>query len=182
MDHRNQAGSAERLCHGRGRDLERSAAWTIAVTPANTGMGTELSATWTASPSNATDATYTIYDGTQASGTMLGTVVVDQTKAPSGTAVSSSQFQELGVFFPTLSSSGTGTLTVVLNASSADSRVVADAIGSAAAWASTRWSDSVRTGAFVPAHIPEHAAADNARRGLRREREYRSDLFPERQI
>ncbi len=114
-----------------------SAVWTIAVTPANTGAGTELSATWTASASNATDATYTIYDGTQASGTVLGTVVVDQSKSPSGNAVGSSQFQELGVFFPTLSSSGTGTLTVVLDASSADSRVVADAIGSAAAWAST---------------------------------------------
>ncbi len=114
-----------------------SAVWTVAVTPANTGMGTELSATWTANPSNATDATYTIYDGTQASGTVLGTVVVDQTKSPSGPAAGNSHFQELGVFFPTLSASGTGTLTVVLNASSANSRVVADAIGSAAAWAST---------------------------------------------
>ena len=80
-------------------------------------------------PSNATNATYTIYDGTQASGTILGTVVVNQSEAPAGTAVGGSQFQELGVFFPTLTSSGTGTLTVVLNASSANSRVVADAIG-----------------------------------------------------
>ncbi len=68
---------------------------------------------------------------------MLGTVVVNQSAAPEGTAVGSYQFQELGVFFPTLSASGTGTLTVVLSASSANSRVVADAIGSAAAWAST---------------------------------------------
>ena len=62
-----------------------AATWAVAVTPANTGWGTELSATWTASPSNATNATYTIYDGTQASGTIIGTVVVDETKAPVGT-------------------------------------------------------------------------------------------------
>ncbi len=114
-----------------------AASWTIAVNPANTGWGTELSATWTAGSSNATEATYTVYDGTPASGTILGTVVVNQSAAPAGTAVGNYQFQELGVFFPTLSASGTGTLTVVLSASSANSRVVADAIGSAPAWAST---------------------------------------------
>jgi hypothetical protein len=114
-----------------------SAAWTIAVTPANTGKGTELSATWTPSAGNATNATYTIYDGAQASGTILGTVAVNQSAAPAGTALGGSQFQELGVFYPTLTASGTGTLTVVLNASSANSRVVADAIGSARAWASS---------------------------------------------
>jgi len=114
-----------------------SAAWTIAVTPANTGWGTEVSATWTASPSNATNATYTIYDGHQASGTIQGTVVVNQTEAPAGTADGNSQFQELGVFFPTLDSSGDGRLTVVLNARSAKGTVVADAIGAAQAWAST---------------------------------------------
>jgi Bacterial Ig-like domain (group 3) len=113
------------------------AVWTIPITPANTGWGTELSATWTASPSNATNATYTVYDGTLASGTILGTVVVNQSAAPVGTALGSFQFQEMGVFFPTLTESGTGTLTVVLDASSANSRVVADAIGSAQAWAST---------------------------------------------
>ena len=108
-----------------------SAVWTIAITPANTGWGTELSATWTASPGNATNATYTIYDGDQASGTILGTVVVNQSAAPVGTAQGNFQFQELGTFFPTLTANGTGTLTVVLNASSANSRVVADAVGSA---------------------------------------------------
>jgi autotransporter-associated beta strand protein len=114
-----------------------SAAWTVSITPTNTGWGTEVSATWTANPSNATDATYTIYDGSQTSGTILGKVVVDQTKTPVGTVDGSSQFQELGVFFPTLTTSGTGTLTVVLDAKSANGIVVADAIGSAQAWAST---------------------------------------------
>ena len=114
-----------------------SAVWTLAVTPADTGWGTEVSATWTASPGNATNATYTIYDGSQASGTILGTVTVDQTQAPVGTVDGSSQFQELGVFFPTLDGNGNGALTVVLNANSANGTVVADAVGSAQAWAST---------------------------------------------
>ncbi len=114
-----------------------SATWTAAITPADTGWGTEVSATWTPSPTNATNATYSIYDGAAATGTLLGTVVVDQTKAPVGTADGSSQFQELGVFFPTLSGSGDGTLTVVLNAGSANGTVVADAVGVAMAWAST---------------------------------------------
>jgi hypothetical protein len=114
-----------------------SASWRLAISPSNTGWGTEVCATWTPSPGNATNATYTIYDGTQASGTILGTVVVNQTKSPVGTSMSGFQFQELGVFFPTLSSSGDGTLTVVLDASSANGTVVADAVGAAQAWATT---------------------------------------------
>jgi hypothetical protein len=114
-----------------------SASWTLDISPSNTGWGTEVAATWTPSPGNATNATYTIYDGTQASGTILGTVVVNQTKSPAGTAVGSFQFQELGVFFPTLSANGDGTLAVVLNADSANGTVVADAVGAAQAWAST---------------------------------------------
>jgi hypothetical protein len=113
-----------------------SATWTLAITPANTGWGTEISATWTANPGNATNATYTIYDGPRSSGRILGTVVIDQTKAPAGTVDGNSQFQELGVFFPTLTK-GNGTLTVVLNANSANGTVVADAMGTTQAWAST---------------------------------------------
>ncbi len=41
------------------------------------------------------------------------------------------------MFFPTLDSNGDGTLTVVLNAESANGTVVADAMGAAQAWAST---------------------------------------------
>jgi hypothetical protein len=114
-----------------------SASWTLAVTPSDTGWGTEVSATWTPSCTNANNATYTVYDGSQATGTILGTVVINQTKAPVGTADGNFQFQELGVFFPTLSSNGDGTLTVVLNANSANGKVVADAVGAAQAWAST---------------------------------------------
>jgi hypothetical protein len=82
------------------------------------------------SPTNATNATYDIYDGTAASGTLLGGVTVNQTPAPVGTSDGGAQFQELGDYYPT-----TGTLTVVLNAQSANGTVVADAVGIAPAWA-----------------------------------------------
>ena len=91
-----------------------------------------MSATWTPNVTNATNATYTIYDGSQASGSVLGTVTVNQTKHPVGTLDDSSRFHELGVFYPT-----SGTLTVVLNANTANGSVVADAIGVAPAWASS---------------------------------------------
>jgi hypothetical protein len=111
-----------------------SAAWTSTISSSDQGWlgGTEVSATWKAAPGNATNATYTIYDGNASTGAVLGTVVVDQTKAPQGTAVGSSQFQELGTYFPS-----SGTLTVVLNAQSANGKVVADAVGIAQAWASS---------------------------------------------
>ncbi len=107
-----------------------SATWSAAVSSADGGwLGViEASATWTPSSDNATNATYTIYDGSQASGTVLGTVAVDETKAPVGAMDNTSQFQELGDFFPT-----SGTLTVVLNANSANGSVVADAVGIAQA-------------------------------------------------
>ena len=116
-----------------------SASWTVNVNSADIGWsdGVELSTTWSALSSNATDATYTIYQGTAATGTVLGTVVIDQADAPSGTDDGNSEFQELGVFFPTLSSRDTATLTVVLNAKTANGTVDADAIGIAPAWAST---------------------------------------------
>ena len=81
---------------------------------------------------------------------------VNQTKAPVGTADGSSQFQELGVFFPTLSSSGDGTLTVVLNASSANGTVVADAVGAAQAWASTGGPAPFESEPSYQLAVPEH--------------------------
>jgi hypothetical protein len=111
-----------------------SASWPTTLTPMDEGQsgGTEVSATWTASPGNATNATYTIYDGPQSSGMVLGTVTVDQTKAPVGTPDGNFQFQELGYYFPT-----SGKLTIVLNANTANGTVVADAVGVAPLWAST---------------------------------------------
>ena len=103
-----------------------SAVWTTSISSADEGVhgAIEVSATWTASRNNTSDATYTIYDGTESSGTVLGTVVVDQQKVPVGTVNGSFQFQELGTY-----ASKSGILTVVLSAKSATGTVVADAIG-----------------------------------------------------
>jgi subtilase family serine protease len=108
------------------------ATWTATLSNADYGWGdgSELSATWAPSPHNATNATYRIYDGTAATGTLLGTVTVDQTRAPVGTPDGNAEFQELGDYY-----SQTGTLTVVLSAKSANGTVVADAVGVAPAWA-----------------------------------------------
>ncbi len=111
--------------------------WTVPVTPATYGFGTELSATWTANAGNATDAVYDVYDGTPSSGTLLASIPVDQTQAPLGTADGGKQFQELGVFFPTVNSATDGTLTVVLTTSGADGNVDADTLGASQGWAST---------------------------------------------
>ena len=109
-----------------------AAEWTTSISSSDQGWsgGTEVSATWVPSAGNATNATYEIYDGSAASGTLLDTVTVDQTKAPQGTLDGSTQFQELGDYYPE-----SGTITVVLSANSANGSVVADAIGIAPAWA-----------------------------------------------
>jgi hypothetical protein len=111
-----------------------AATWTTSIASSDQGWvgRTEVSATWAASPSNATNATYTIYDGPQSSGNVLGTVSVNQTKAPVGTADGGSQFQELGDYDPS-----SGSVTVVLNANTANGKVVADAVGISQAWASS---------------------------------------------
>ena len=105
---------------------DSTATWTTAITSADQGKddGTEVSATWVPSVGNATNATYEIYDGSSTSGTLLGTVTVNQTIAPVGTADGNTQFQELGDYYPQ-----SGTLTVVLQASGANGTVVADAVG-----------------------------------------------------
>jgi hypothetical protein len=108
------------------------ALWTTSISSSDQGWvgGTEVSATWVPSAGNATNATYKIYDGTVTSGTLLGTVTVDQTQAPVGTSDGGAQFQELGDFYPQ-----SGTLTVAISAKPANGTVVADAVGIAPAWA-----------------------------------------------
>ena len=108
------------------------AEWTTSISSSDQGWlgGTEVSATWVANPANATNATYSIFDGSAQSGTLLGTVTVNQTQAPVGINDGNTQFQELGVFYPT-----SGTLTVVLDSGSANGKVVADAVGIAPSWA-----------------------------------------------
>lgn len=117
---------------------DSAATWTIPLSSADQGWvdAVEVSATWTASPDNATNASYLIYDGTPQNGTLLQTITVNQTEAPVGTADGSSQFQELGAFLPTFDANGNGTITVVLEAGSANGTVDADAVGVTAGWAS----------------------------------------------
>jgi subtilase family serine protease len=109
-----------------------SATWTSSISSSDQdGSGvTEVSATWTANATNATNAEYQIYDGTASTGTLLGTMTVDQTKAPVGISDGNTQFQSLGIYQIT-----SGTLTVVLSANSANGSVTADAIGIAPALA-----------------------------------------------
>ncbi len=121
---------------------DSSATWSSTITSSDQGWEgfTEVSATWVANPANATNATYSIYDGSAVPGHLLATVTVNQTKPPVGISDANATFQELGeyqipeqtpgvVIYPPPST----TLTVVLDANSANGRVVADAIGIAKA-------------------------------------------------
>jgi hypothetical protein len=109
------------------------ATWTTTISSSDQGWvgGTEVSATWTANAGNATNATYLIYNGTPATGTLLGSVTVNQTQAPVGISDGDTEFQELGDYYLSAGS----TLSVVLKANSANGTVVADAVGIAQAWA-----------------------------------------------
>ncbi len=77
----------------------------------------DVQMTWNVVSNHATNATYSVYDGS----TLLGTVTVNQQQAPSGTTVNGSPFQSLGQFSIT-----SGTLKVVLT-DSANGYVIADA-------------------------------------------------------
>jgi subtilisin-like proprotein convertase family protein len=78
----------------------------------------EVFADWTPSPDNATDATYSIYDGS----TLLNTVHVDQTVSPSDASYGGVLWKSLGTY-----STSSSHLTVVLG-SEANGNVVADAV------------------------------------------------------
>ena len=108
-----------------------SATWTTSIGSADQGWGdgTEVSATWVPSAGNATNATYSIYDGSAMTGNLLGTVTVNQTERPGRhqlTATRSSR--SWAIITPRAVR-----LTVVLNANSANGTVVADAVGIAPA-------------------------------------------------
>ncbi len=93
-----------------------TASWTFSVNP---GADFQVSATWFAHPTLATDSPFEIFDGAVS----LGTFNVDQTSSPS-------QFSEGGVFWDDLAASVTissGTLVVELSDIAAG-RVGADAI------------------------------------------------------
>jgi hypothetical protein len=99
----------------------RGALWHVAP-PA--GAGTyELFATWVPLPTNASNATYFIYDGTSLSGTLLGTVTVNQQVLPNDVLMNGALWKSLGNFTST-----TGTFTVALGFTGANGDVVADAV------------------------------------------------------
>ncbi len=77
----------------------------------------DVQVTWNVVSNHATNATYSVYDGS----TLLGTVTVNQQLAPSGPTVNGRPFQSLGLFQVT-----SGTLEVVLT-DSANGYVIADA-------------------------------------------------------
>jgi hypothetical protein len=123
-----------------------TAAWTTTITGNDTlgknDGGLEISATWTASPSNSANAQYTAYlnYGTP-NQYAIGTATVNQQLAPNGTAgtlgSSTATFQELfALTGKNIGPPSTGqiigvgyTITVVLQGSIGDGKLVADAIG-----------------------------------------------------
>ena len=106
------AGNLDYAAAGSGGN---TATWQATGLPAGTY---DVQVTWVAWTNHATNAPYAVYDG----GTSLGTVFINQTQAPAGTAFNGFTFQSLGHF--TISS---GTLTVVLS-DNANGYVIADAL------------------------------------------------------
>jgi uncharacterized repeat protein (TIGR03803 family) len=93
-----------------------TATWAVPLLPAGSH---NVQVDWTPYANRATNATYQIFDGA----TLVGTVMVDQTQAPTGgSLVNGVQFQSLGTF--TINS---GTLRVVLS-DNANGYVIADAM------------------------------------------------------
>ena len=79
----------------------------------------DVAVDWIGVESMASNAPYQIYDGA----TLLGTVIINQQAAPTGTPVNGAVFQSLGVF-----PINSGTLKVVLSNNTNNSYVIADAL------------------------------------------------------
>ncbi len=104
-----------------------TATWMV-TPPSGSGSVFEVFATWVADASNATNATYKVYDGAVSAGKLLGSVVVDQTQAPSGALINNAFWDKLGKFTTTA-----GFFTIVLDSSTANGAISADAVFVAAA-------------------------------------------------
>ncbi len=104
-----------------------TATWSIGIPADDVGHNgrTEVSATWVASATNSTHATFLIYNGTVSPSNLVATVPVNESLSPTGTLDGDYQFQELGDY------AFGATMTVVLDASSSTggTSVVADTIG-----------------------------------------------------
>lgn len=85
------------------------------------GTSYEFFVTWVASPANATNATYTIFDGA----TQIGTAVLNQQIAPNDVVVGGTTWERVFVYTP--ATSGYKTISVRLSGV-ANGRVIADAL------------------------------------------------------
>jgi hypothetical protein len=106
------SGDIHYTAAGDGSD---TATWTFAVVP---GQTYSVSATWTSGANRATDAPFTIASG----GTSLGTVPVDQQKAPSGFTLGGVTWQGLETFV------ATGSILTVTLSNDANGFVISDGI------------------------------------------------------
>ena len=168
-------GLQRHLQHGRRRAVPARRHGRPPLPPSDQGWvgGTEVSATWVADAGNATNATYSIYDGTATTGTLLGTVTVDQTQGARRhqlTAARSSR--NWAIYYPP-----SGTLTVVLEREFRQRHRGRRRHRHRPGLGHRRRSEPVRVGALVPARGPEHRIPDDSRRVLRRQRQQRGDLF-----
>jgi hypothetical protein len=115
------SGQALRITTNPVSPNEGTASWT--VTPSGGPGSYDLFATWVGGIDSATNAAYQVYDGDPVTGTLLGTVFVDQTQAPSTAFVNGSFWDRLGLFTTT-----TGKFTIVLDAATANGTISADAV------------------------------------------------------
>jgi hypothetical protein len=104
-------GSNRSHAAGTGAEYAR---WTFGTAPGRY----EVFATWVPGASNATNATYQVYDGN----TLIGSVSVNQALAPNGVLTGGVAFQSLGIFTST-----TNTIQVRLS-DAANGTVVADGV------------------------------------------------------
>jgi hypothetical protein len=108
-------GATERYATSSGTG-QNTATWQATGLPAGRY---QVQVTWHAYANEATNAPYAIYDGT----TLLQTVAVDQTQAPSGASFGGVAFQTLATL-----NINSGTLKVVLSNTGNNTYVVADAV------------------------------------------------------
>ncbi len=133
-----------------------TATWSFAVVP---GQTYNVAATWTAQSNRATNAPYTVASG----GATLGTVAVNQQRAPSGFTAAGGTWQGLGTFV------ATGPILTVTLSNQANNYVIADAIllqlvtGQSAASADLRGPGASSSGGGI---VSAAAASDGSSRAL----------------
>jgi hypothetical protein len=119
--------------HAPTSDPTQNAQWTV-----TTGKGAfELFATWANDPSFASNATYSVYDGTK----LLANIVENQKNPTTQANVDGGIWNKLGRF-----ATSTGTFTIVLDTNGANGTVDADAVFAAPAPATS--TEAITNGGF----------------------------------